>query len=83
MSIEKSVLEKLLKLPLEKQKEVLDFIDSMWRKHRGRKTEREAEVSKSEHARIVRVLDSVAVLSVETGPSVSNRDHDSYLYGRH
>ena len=28
MSIEKSVLEKLLKLPMEKQKEVLDFVET-------------------------------------------------------
>ena len=83
MSIEKSVLEKLRKLPLEKQKEVLDFVDSISQRHRSLKTEKEAEVSKAEHARIVRVLDSVAELSVETGPSVSNRDHDDYLYGRH
>ena len=83
MSIEKSVLEKLLTLPVEKQKEVLDFVDSIWRHHRGLKTEKEAEISKSEHARTVRVLDWVAALSVETGPSASNRDHDSYLYGLH
>ena len=31
MSIEKSVLEKLLKLPMQKQKEVLDFVDSLER----------------------------------------------------
>jgi hypothetical protein len=83
MSIEKSVLEKLPKLPLEKQKEVLDFVDSIWRRQCGLKTEKEAKLSKSEHARIARVLDSVAALSVETGPSVSKRDHDSDLYGRH
>jgi len=29
MSIEKSLLEKLVKLPLEKQKEVLDFVESL------------------------------------------------------
>lgn len=32
MSIEKSVLEKLLKLSVEKQKEVLDFIESLEKK---------------------------------------------------
>ena len=32
MSIEKSVLEKLLKLPVEKQKEVLDFVESLEKK---------------------------------------------------
>lgn len=79
MSIEKSVLEKLLNLPVEKQKEVLDFVDSIWRQHRGLKSAKEAEISKAEHARILRVLNGVAALSVETGPPVSNRDHDRYL----
>ena len=32
MSIEKSVLEKLLKLPTDKQKEVLDFVESLEKK---------------------------------------------------
>ena len=32
MSIEKSVLEKLLKLPVDKQKEVLDFVESLEKK---------------------------------------------------
>lgn len=32
MSIEKTVLEKLLKLPLDKQKEVLDFVESLEKK---------------------------------------------------
>jgi hypothetical protein len=40
MSIEKSVLEKLLKLPVDKQKEVLDFVESLEKKavhHRSRR----------------------------------------------
>ena len=32
MSIENSVLEKLLKLPADKQKEVLDFVDTLEKK---------------------------------------------------
>ena len=32
MSIEKTVLEKLLKLPVEKQKEVLDFVERLQKK---------------------------------------------------
>ena len=32
MSIEKSVLEKLFKLPVEKRKEVLDFVESLEKK---------------------------------------------------
>ena len=79
MSIEKSVLEKLLKLPVDKQKEVLEFLDAIWRKHRDIKNEGVSEMSQAEQARILRVLDPVSVLSVETGPPVSNRDHDRYL----
>jgi len=41
----------------------------------------EAEISEAEHARILRTLDSVAALSLEKGPRVTNRDHDRYLYG--
>jgi hypothetical protein len=50
-------------------------------KGRSLKTRIEAEVSEAEHARILRTLRAVAALSSETGPSVSNRDHDRYLYG--
>jgi hypothetical protein len=32
MSIEKSLLKKLLKLPVDKQKEVLDFVESLEKK---------------------------------------------------
>ena len=81
MSIEKSVLKKLHNLPAEKQKEVLDFVESVWRKHREPRSGEESEISTAEQARIIQVLDGVAALSVEQGPPVSNRDHDSYLYG--
>jgi hypothetical protein len=40
MSIEKSVLGKLLKLPLEKQKEVLDFVESLEKKSGPRRPRR-------------------------------------------
>jgi len=51
------------------------------KKGRDRKRRIEGEVSEAEHARILRTLGAVAALSLETGPSVSNRDHDRYLYG--
>jgi hypothetical protein len=50
-------------------------------KSRAPKTRIEVEVSDAEHARILRTLSAVAALSLEAGPSVSNRDHDRYLYG--
>ena len=40
MSIEQSVLAKLLKLPVEKQKEVLDFVESLEKKAGQRRTRR-------------------------------------------
>jgi hypothetical protein len=51
------------------------------KKGRDRKTRIEVEISEAEHARILRTLGAVAALSLEAGPSVSNRDHDRYLYG--
>ena len=40
MSIEKSVLEKLLKLPVDKQKEVLAFVESLEKKADHRRCRR-------------------------------------------
>jgi len=40
MSIEKSVLEKLLNLPVDKQKEVLDFVESLEKKAGERRSRR-------------------------------------------
>ena len=40
MSIEKSLLEKLLKLPVDKQKEVLDFVESLEKKAGQRRSRR-------------------------------------------
>jgi hypothetical protein len=47
-----------------------------------RETLSQGKLSEAEHTRILRVLDGVAALSAETGPPVSNRDHDRYLYGK-
>ena len=40
MSIEKSILEKLLKLPVDKQQEVLDFVESLEKKAGQRRSRR-------------------------------------------
>jgi hypothetical protein len=40
MSIEKSLLEKLLKLPVDKQKEVLDFVESLAKQTGQRRSRR-------------------------------------------
>ena len=52
------------------------------RRQGERETTSQDELSATEHTRILHVLDAVAVLSSETGPPVSNRDHDRYLYGK-
>ena len=44
--------------------------------------DRKLSFLKAEHARMLRVLDAVVALSSATGPAVSNRDHDRYLYGK-
>jgi len=50
-------------------------------KGRDLKTRPEAEISETEHARILSALEAVSALSLEKGPPVTNRDHDRYLYG--
>jgi hypothetical protein len=47
-----------------------------------RETLSRCQLSEAEHTGILRVLDGVAALSAETGPPVSNRDHDRYFYGK-
>lgn len=39
------------------------------------------QLSHEEHAQMLAALNAVALLSLEEGPPVSNRDHDRYLYG--
>jgi hypothetical protein len=58
------------------------LVNSLCQKRAAEAASKEAELSDAEHARILSVLDSVAALSLEKGPAVSNRDHDDYLYGR-
>ena len=51
------------------------------KKDRNLSKQMDAELSPAEHARIIGVLNRVTAFSVETGPPVSNRDHDRHLYG--
>jgi hypothetical protein len=50
------------------------FLRDRYRAKEGGKAD--AELSEVEHARILSELDAVAALSAETGPPVSNRDHN-------
>jgi hypothetical protein len=91
----KSIDERIKNLPPALKKELEKFVNDLLKKrserkfrragapkeHRGPDKELEVAVSEAEHARIIGVLDRVSALSVESGPPVSNRDHDRYLYG--
>jgi len=68
----------LAKLDACAQAEVLDSAEFLVQK-RTRASEKADELSEEEHARVIAALDAVAALSKESGPPVSNRDHDSHL----
>ncbi len=71
----------LAKLASHEQEEVLDFAEFLAQRRAETMTPME-RVSEEDHTRIIAALDAVAALSQETGPLVSNRDHDAYLYGK-
>lgn len=81
-TLEQRLQEVLAELPPEDVHAVVAFVQFLWDRRQAEKvSSAEGELSEAEHARILRVLDAVAALSAETGPPVSNRDHDRYLYG--
>jgi hypothetical protein len=77
---EQEIRKALSDLPPEDVEAVVSLVNSLCHK-RTAVGPAEAELSEAEHARILSVLNSVAALSLEEGPAVSNRDHDRYLYG--
>jgi len=79
-SPEERLLTVLAKLASREQEELLDFAEYLAQRRAGA-TPPVERLSEEEHARIVATLDAVAALSQETGPAVSNRGHDAYLYG--
>ncbi len=83
-TLEQRLREVLVEFPPEDVRTIVTFAQFLWSRHQaeGRPVAAEAELSEAEHNRILQVLDAVATLSVETGPPVSNREHDRYLYGR-
>ena len=78
---EQEIRKALSDLPPEDVEAVVSLVNSLCQKRTVAVGSAEAELSEVEHARIVSVLNSVAALSLEEGPPVSNRDHDLYLYG--
>lgn len=78
-SPEERLLTVLARLASREQEEVLDFAEYLAQRRVGVTPPVEC-LSEEEHAHIVAALDAVAALSQETGPAVSNRDHDAYLW---
>jgi hypothetical protein len=79
---EQEIRKVLSDLPPEDVEAVVTFVNSICRKRAAEGAPSTVELSDAEHARILSILDSVAALSLERGPAVSNRDHDDYLYRR-
>jgi hypothetical protein len=82
-ALEQRLREVLGDLPPEDVYAIVAFAQFLLeRRQVERETEAKDELSEAEHTRILCVLDAVAALSAKTGPPVSNRDHDRYLYGK-
>jgi hypothetical protein len=82
-ALEQRLREVLADLRPEDVYAIIAFADFLLdRRQVERETLLHGKLSEAEHTRILRVLDGVAALSAETGPPVSNRDHDRYHYGK-
>jgi hypothetical protein len=80
--LERQLHEVLAELPPEDIHAVVAFAQFLRDRYRVKEEGKvDTELSETEHARILSELDAVAALSAETGPPVSNHDHDRYLYG--
>jgi hypothetical protein len=76
---EQNITKALSDLPPEDVEAVVSLVNSLCQKRAAKPARKEAELSEAEHARVLGVLDSVAALSLDHGPAVSNRDHDGDL----
>jgi hypothetical protein len=82
-ALEQRLREVLGGLPPEDVYAIIAFAHFLLdRRQVERETLSHGQLLEAEHTRILRVLDGIAALSAETGPPVSNRDHDRYLYGK-
>ena len=79
---EQEIRKVLSEFPPEDVEAVVTLVKSICQKRATEGGASNVKLSDAEHARILGILDSVAALSLEKGPAVSNRDHDDYLYGR-
>jgi hypothetical protein len=81
-ALEQRLREVLDDLPPEDVHAIVAFAQFLSERRRiGKESAAHQALSEAEHTGILHVLDAVAALSADTGPAVSNRDHDRYLYG--
>jgi len=80
-NLERRLQTLLSDFPPEDVHAVAAFADFLTQRRHSRRTNHERQLAEPEHAQIVAALDSVAAMTAEQGPAVSNRDHDRYLYG--
>jgi hypothetical protein len=81
-ALERRLREALMNLPPEDVHAIVAFAQFLFERRQAEKSvAEEVALSDEEHIRILRILDAVAELSTKTGPPISNRDHDRYLYG--
>jgi hypothetical protein len=82
-ALEQRLREVLGDLPPEDVHAIVAFAQFLSERHHvDKESAANHELPEAEHTRILRVLDAVAALSADTGPAVSNRDHDRDLYGK-
>ena len=82
-SLENEIRKLLSDFALEDVEAVIALVKSICQKRETNTFVTELKLSDGEHAEILRALDAVAALSLESGPAVSNRDHDCYLMNNH
>ncbi len=80
---EQEIRKALSDLPPEDVEAVVTLVNSLCQKRAAALVLAETEISDAEHGRILSALDAVAALSLESGPAVSNRDHDRDFCGHY
>ncbi len=80
-NLEQRLQTVLSELPPEDIHAVAAFADFLTQRRHARDTNWRRQLTEPEHARIVAALEQVAAMTMESGPTVSNREHDQYLYG--
>jgi len=80
-NLEQRLQAVLSDFPPEDVHAVAAFADFLTQHRHARAKNHQRQLAESEHVQVVAALDSVAAMTAEQGPAVSNRDHDRNLYG--